>query len=89
MDGDASTMTNEVFIQRLTTHIFKDTVPPFQLKLVGSMSEEVIVIKRCYSTRFQRTTPSEKPQAVPKKRKRRWKSPEPLLDIMRRRGYRM
>ena len=86
MDGDASTMTTEVFIQQLTAHIFKDKVPPFKLEVVGPLDEKVIVIRRCYSNRFQRTKPTEKPPVAPKKRKRRWRSPEPLVNIMRRRG---
>ena len=88
MDGDASSMTESTLVERIVVHIFKDKLPPFELKLVGSITDEVIVLKRCYSSRFKRTECRTVPTTGPKKkRKRRWRSPEPLLDIMRRRGY--
>ena len=85
MDGDASAMTERTLVECIVVHIFKDNLPPFELKLVGSINDEVIVLKRCYSSRFKRT--EHWTVSNPKKRKRRWRSPEPLLDVMRKRGY--
>ena len=84
---DASSMTEKSFLQHVLQHIFKDKQPPFELKLVGSMDDEVILLRRCYTSRFKKSEKKEPPAVVRKKRKRRWKSPEPLLEIMRKRGY--
>ena len=84
LDMSIQSITEESFVQTLTTVLFGDKTPPFELQVVGSMDADILIIRRNYSKRF-------KPEAAKKvektKRKRRWKSPEPLLDIARRRGW--
>jgi len=86
IDVNIQTTSSEEFLQLIIRQIFADKPPSFELELVGALQDDVVVLRRTYTKRFETTKPVKKPRVLVKtKRKRRWRSPEPLLDIVRRR----
>ena len=67
--------------------LFQDEEPSFSLKLLSKITDRPVVVQRVYRQDFEPKTLQSVGAPIRKKMKRRWKSPEPLLNIVRRRQY--
>lgn len=84
---DVSATNEGHLIDVILESLFGEEEPSFSLKLKSKITDSPVVVQRIYRQNFEQEAPPVASAPKRKKMKRRWKSPEPLLDIVRRRQY--
>jgi hypothetical protein len=82
---DVSATTESHLIDVIIKSLFGTDEPPFSLKLQSKITDCPVVVRRIYRQNFEQDAQPVASAPKRKKMKRRWRSPEPLLDIVRRR----